>query len=298
MKKYFNAISFLLLFIFPVYAFSQQDSALRKQIKQIVAPVKGIVGVSVLGIESRDTLTFNGNARLVMHSVMKFPIAIAVMHYIDSGVLKPELIVHIKRKDLTKDSYSPIRDKYPTGDIDISVHDLLGLMVSQSDNNACDILLNLIGGTQTVENYIVGVGIRGISVQASEADMASAWEIQYTNWAKPISLTKLLDYFYQSKTLTKASTDMLYKMLTEATTGPKRIKAGLPEGTIFAHKTGSSPTNDAGLSPATNDVGIITLPNGKHLALAIMVCNSTNDEATREGTIAKIAKVVWEYYAK
>jgi beta-lactamase class A len=111
-------------------------------------------------------------------------------------------------------------------------------------------------------------------------------------------MTFLLEQFYKGKILSKASTDFLYKIMTETSTGPKRLKGLLPEGTIVAHKTGSSPTNDEGLSPATNDVGIITLPNGKHLAIAVFVCNSTDDEPTREATIAKIAKAAWDFYSK
>jgi len=145
---------------------------------------------------------------------------------------------------------------------------------------------------------LLRLGVRGIAVRASEADMASAWELQYTNWAKPAEITTLLDMFYKDKILTKASTDFLYKILTETTTGPNRIKGLLPAGTIVAHKTGTSPTNAAGLSPATNDVGIITLPNGKHLAIAIFVCNSTDDETTRDSIIAKIAKAAFDYYSK
>ena len=72
--------------------------------------------------------------------------------------------------------------------------------------------------------------------------------------------------------------------MTETTTGPKRIKGLLPADAVVAHKTGTSPTNSEGLSPATNDVGIITLPNGKHIAIAIFVCNSTADEAAPLGT--------------
>jgi len=111
-------------------------------------------------------------------------------------------------------------------------------------------------------------------------------------------MTLLLDMIYHNKTLSKVNTDFLYKIMTETSTGPKRLKGLLPAGTVVAHKTGTSPTNAEGLSPSTNDVGIITLPNGKHLAIAVFVCNSTNDEATREGVIAKIAKAAWDYYGK
>jgi len=276
---------------------AQQDSVLRNQIKQITKPAKGIIGVSVLGLESGDTLTYNGSARLVLHSVMKFPIALTVLHLVDTGKLSLDQMIHVTKRDLPK-TYSPLRDKYPKGDVDVSIRDLLGYMVSLSDNDACDILLRVIGGPQTVQDFLLRLGVRGIAVRASEADMASAWELQYTNWAKPAEITTLLDMFYKDKILTKASTDFLYKILTETTTGPNRIKGLLPAGTIVAHKTGTSPTNAAGLSPATNDVGIITLPNGKHLAIAIFVCNSTDDETTRDSIIAKIAKAAFDYYSK
>ena len=128
--------------------------------------------------------------------------------------------------------------------------------------------------------------------------MASAWEVQYTNWGKPADLVQLLDIFYSGKALSKTSNDFLMKIMTETTTGPHRIKGLLPKDAVVAHKTGTSPTNAEGLTPATNDIGIITLPNGKHLAIAIMVCNSKADEATREAVIAKIAKAAWDHYGK
>ena len=86
-----------------------QSSVLRPQIAAIAKSAKGIVGVSVLGLEDRDTVNYNGNARLVMESVMKFPIAMAVLHLVDSGVLTLNQTIHIKKKDLPP-IYSPHRD--------------------------------------------------------------------------------------------------------------------------------------------------------------------------------------------
>ncbi|MGZ3871895.1 MAG: class A beta-lactamase, subclass A2 [Mucilaginibacter sp.] len=296
MKKLTWSAGLLLIFLAPLSTMGQQNP-LRQQIAEIARSSKGIVGVSVLNLESRDTVSFNGDARLVMHSVMKFPIALTVLHWVYSGKLTLNQSIHIKKKDLPK-NYSPLRDKYPNGNVDISISDLLGYMVSLSDNDACDILLKAINGPKTVQDYMLRLGIRGIAVRASEADMASSWELQYTNWCKPLEMTILLDKFYKGTILSKSNTEFLYNILTETTTGPHRIKGLLPAGTVAAHKTGTSPTNAEGLTPATNDVGIITLPNGKHLAIAIFVCNSTDDEATREMVIAKIAKAAFDFYSK
>lgn len=297
MKKFDIAIALWCICLIPHGLYAQQ-STLRAQIEEIAKPVKGIVGVSILGIENRDTLSLNGNARLVMHSVFKFPIALTVLHLVDTGKLKLDQPIHIKKRDMPKNLYSPLREKYPDGNVDLPISELLSYMVSQTDNSACEILLKLIGGPPRVQAYMLQLGIRGIAVRASETDMASLWELQYVNWCKPKEMTVLLDQFYAGKILTKSNTDFLYKIMTETSTGPKRLRGLLPADAVVAHKTGTSPTNAEGLSPATNDVGIITLPNGKHLAISVFVCNSTNDEATREGTIAKIARAAWDYYGK
>lgn len=286
-----------LLFVFFIPFFTKaQDGSLRAKIREIVQPARGIVGVSVLGIEDRDTVTYNGKARLVMQSVMKLPIALTVLHLADSGKISLDMLLHIKKKELKKFGNSPLRDKYPDGNVDISFRELIHYMVALSDNNACDILLSVLGGTKPVQDYMLSLGLKGIAVNASEGEMASAWEVQYTNWCKPAEMSLLLDEFYRGKILSKTNTDFLYKELTDAVPGPKRLKGLLPAGTIVAHKTGTSGTDAQGLTPATNDVGIITMPNGKHLIVSVFVCNSTDDETTREAIIAKIAKAVYDFH--
>jgi len=295
MKKPLLPILLLVVFLFP--QFSKAQDSLKSQIVEIAKQSKGIVGVSMLGIETRDTLNYNGDSRLVMHSVMKFPIAMTVLNLVDKGKYKLDQKMKVGKGDMHPNTWSPLRDKYPDG-AEITLGELLSYMVSQSDNNACDFLLKKLGGTQTVMDYLQNLGVKGINIVASEGDMAKAWEVQYTNWCKPAEVVRLLDLFYSGKVLSKSSNDFLLKIMTETTTGPKRLKGLLPADAVVAHKTGTSATNDEGLTPATNDVGIITLPNGKHLAIAVFVCNSKADDATRELVIAQIAKAAWDVYGK
>jgi beta-lactamase class A len=86
--------------------------------------------------------------------------------------------------------------------------------------------------------------------------------------------------------------------MAESKPGPARLKGFLPAGTVVAHKTGTSGTNAAGISAATNDVGIVTLPDGNHCIIAVFVADSPAGMAQREKTIARIAKAVWDYYQK
>lgn len=296
MKKFLAPVALLAMLSIPHHLVAQQKN-LRSEIIELAKPANGIVGVSVLGLEDRDTLNYHGNARLVMHSVMKLPIAMAVLHLVDSGILTLDKTLHVTKKDLPK-THSPLRDKYPDGNVDVSIRDLLSYMVSESDNDATDILIKHLGGPNQVEYYLQNVlKVRGINIETYEHDQDGSgdWAAQYTNWCKPVDMVKLLDILYNGKALLPASRDFLYEIMKATSTGPHRIKGLLPDGTIVAHKTGSSGTNAAGLSPATNDAGIITLPNGKHVAVAVFVCNSTADEATRELVIAKIARAVYDH---
>lgn len=78
--------------------------------------------------------------------------------------------------------------------------------------------------------------------------------------------------------------------------GSKRIIGELPDGTIVAHKTGTSGLNEKGIAAATNDVGIVTLPNEKHFAIVVFISDSSDNENMRDKIIADIAKVIWDAY--
>jgi beta-lactamase class A len=102
----------------------------------------------------------------------------------------------------------------------------------------------------------------------------------------------LLRALHERRGLSETAHGLLLKLMTESTPGAKRLKGLLPGGTIVAHKTGTSGTVK-GVTAATNDIGIIALPNGRHVAIAVFVSDSPADEATREGVIAKVARAVW-----
>jgi beta-lactamase class A len=76
------------------------------------------------------------------------------------------------------------------------------------------------------------------------------------------------------------------------------MKAGLPQGTELAHRTGISGTNDDNLRVAMNDVGIVKLPNGKYLIISIYLKNITETKENTEKIIADITKATWNYYTK
>lgn len=294
MLRHCRSISLILLSCYFSTAEAQHGNAVRQKIAQIAQGVKANIGVGVMDLNTGDTLSFHGNGHFVMHSTAKFPIAMRILHDVDNGKLSLNQTIHITKQDLPK-TYSPLGDKYPDGNVDIPVKDLLSYMVSLSDNNGCDILLKQLGGPKKVNHYLHHLGIKQMTINASEQQMQAEWVAQYTNWCTPVDMVNLLNICFRGTALSKTSSDYLYKIMLATSTGPMRIKGFLPKGTPVAHKTGTSPTNTNGLSPATNDIGVVTLPNGHQIAMAIFITDDYGDNTNiRESIIARIAKVIWD----
>jgi beta-lactamase class A len=141
--------------------------------------------------------------------------------------------------------------------------------------------------------FLHEIKVSEINVVNSEKEIGRDWQTQYENWATPAAAVELLAAVNERRGLSAESQSLLWKLMVDSIRGEKRLKGQLPAGTVVAHKTGTGGTRD-GVNSATNDIGIITLPNGRHAAIAVFVSDSPTDEATREAIIAKIAKAVWD----
>ena len=264
-------------------------SVLQDSLEAIAKDARGTVGVSILYKASGRRISLHGKEHFPMQSVFKFPLALKILHDVDEGKLSIDQKIHIDQKDWASKLLSPLRDSLKGHTADIPLRTLLQYTVSKSDNSGCDILFRLAGGTRIVNDFIHHTGITDIAIVATETEMAKAWDVQYGNWCTPDAMTALLELFIDGKILKPATTKLLMQFMINTTTGPARIKGLLPATATVAHKTGTSNTNDKGITAATNDAGIITLPNGQPLIITVFVKDAAADEPTRERVIARMA---------
>lgn len=270
---------------------------LQNQLNQIASVAKGRVGVTAVVLETGRSVSLNPGGHFPMQSVYKLPIGMAVMKQVDAGKLKLDQKVRVTKEDfVSRGQHSPIRDQNPNG-AELSVSELLRFAISESDGTASDVLMKLAGGPAAVQAFLTELKISDLIVLDTEAKLGKDWQTQYRNWATPEAAVALLRALFERQGLSESGQALLLKFMTESTPGAKRLKGLLPAGTVVAHKTGTSGTRD-GVTAATNDIGIITLPSGKHLAIAVFVSDSPADEATREGVIAKVARAVWDEWSK
>jgi beta-lactamase class A len=273
----------------------KEDDQLRKQIEQIASAAKGRVGVAAELLETGESVSLNPREHFPMQSVYKLPIGMAVLAQVDSGKLRLEQKVRVEKSDFVhRDQRSPIRDKNPNG-VELTLLELLRFAVSESDGTASDVLLRLVG-VDVVMKFLNEIGINEIIVANSEKEIGNDWETQYRNWASPAGAVQLLRSLHERRGLSEPGQQLLLKFMTDTPTSAKRLKGLLPQTAVIAHKTGTSGSNGK-ITAATNDIGLITLPNGQHVAIAVFVSDSPADLATREKVIAQIAKAIWDKWA-
>ncbi|GAB3546208.1 class A beta-lactamase [Spirosoma fluminis] len=273
----------------------QSINQLRNELNEIARSAQGRVGMAATLLETGESVYVRGTEQFPMQSVYKLPIGMAVLHQVDQGKLTLNQTVHVAQREYVSErQHSPIRDQNPTG-VDLSVSELVRYAVSESDGSASDVLLRLVGGAPVVMDYLRSLGITGIRVINTEKEIGSDNAVQYRNWATPKQAVTLLQALQEGRGLTKTSRAFLLRLMTDTPTGLHRIKGLLPAGTVVAHKTGSSRTV-YGVTAATNNVGLITLPNRQTIAIAVFVSDAKADDKTREDVIARIARAVWEYW--
>lgn len=270
------------------------ESDLQHRIAAIAAEAHGKVSAACALSGSSLNCDLNPQAHPPMQSVFKVPLAVTAFHLIEQGryALDQPIRFHATDRILPR-TVSPLQEKYPNAEVDVPFRELLRLAIVESDNAAADVILRTIGGPQAVERHLASLGIRGFHLQDDEAALHHNPALQYRNWFEPSATVQLLQQLAENPPINREHLRLLFEWMRDTPKGPSRLKGQLPAGTLVLHKPGSSFATD-GFAAAWNDIGLIQLPGGHFLAIAVFVTDSHADEKTRDGVIARIARAVFD----
>lgn len=294
----FSQLALLAAVPFALAAQTRTPSPLPQEIARIAAQAHGRVAVACALPDKPLNCGLDSSEPLPMMSVYKLPIAVAVFHAVETGKLSLSQSLHFVPSDLIAPTgYSPLRDQHPHGAVDDTVQDLLRRSIVDSDNVASDVLLRAIGGPAAAQQYLGSIVIYGIQIRDYEGDQDRNLQLLYRNVGQARSLVLLLLRLSQRSPLTPAHTQLLLGWMASSRTGDQRLGALLPPGTVVAAKTGTAGQNRTTIN-VTNDVGLITLPDGRRLAIAVLVADSSAPYATRQRVIAEIARAIYNAATK
>ncbi|WP_300727995.1 class A beta-lactamase, subclass A2 [uncultured Rikenella sp.] len=287
----------ILFFILLLLGGAVAGAELEKTLRNVTADKRARVGIAVV-INGRDTVTVGNEARYPMMSVVKFHQALAVAHYLDRQGLSLARRIPIGREALLPDTYSPLRDRFPEGEIELSVGELLVYTLQLSDNNACDILFDRAGGPTETERFVRSLGIGDCAIGATEAEMHADPTACYRNWTTPLAAVELMERFLTRQIVSDSCRAFIRRTMIECRTGGNRLAKPLAgTGAVIGHKTGTSDRNAKGEWIGINDVGFVELPDGQRYSIAVFVRDSKVSAEETERIIAEVSEAVYRYVA-
>ncbi|MEA3390798.1 serine hydrolase [Sphingobium sp. CCH11-B1] len=298
--------------------------ALVAVVRNLGQSFSGKVGIAVRRIGADWTVAWNGNALFPQQSVSKLWVAMTFLDAVDRGKLRITDTTTITKNDLTL-FHQPSAAMLKDGMWTTSYSDLMRRAMTQSDNTANDTLLRAVGGPEAVRSYLARKMIRDIRFGPGERLLQSAtagldWRQDYSigrnfyaararlpmaarvraldnylanppDGAAPSSIVRALAKLKQNQMLSPASSRLLMSIMSEAKTGPRRIKGGVPPGWSYLHKTGTGqdlPPRSTGY----NDIGIMTAPDGTSYAVAVMIGSTTQPIPARMELMQAVSRAI------
>ena len=303
-------------------------SPLVAQIDGLRRSFAGRAGIAVRAVDEGWTVEAGGRQSLPQQSVSKLWVAMTVLDLRDQGRLRLDDPVTVTAADLTL-FHEPIAAlAVRPGGFQTTVGDLLTRALTHSDNTANDKLLWLCGGPAAVNAMIAakrlgsirfGPGERLLQAQTAgltwdqkwggtngfeiararltpEARTAAldAYVANPPDGAEPLAIADALARLARGELLSETSTSVLLSTMGQSVTGRARLRAAIPGSWQIAHKTGTG-QDLAGRNAGFNDVGLLTAPDGRRYALAVMIGDTTRPIRERQQLIQAVAAAVANY---
>jgi beta-lactamase class A len=316
-------------FLLAVAAAASARQDLISRWKVIAHQTDGTAGIAALHLGTGRLLALNGDEHFPLASVCKVPIAMHILALVDEGKFSLNQDIEVLPRDVWS-GVSQIAPRWPNQKR-FRLGEMLELMVARSDNTAEETLFRIGGGGPAMAARFRQWKIEDVRVDRSErqyvldfsgvepspppeqwTDEGLAERINAVPEAlrykaslqtlkdprdkgTPKGTVAMFSRLFRGELLSRSSTAYLIDILKSTTTSPTRIKGALPPGTVVAHKTGSYLAVH-GVVGATNDSGVIFLPNGGQLAISVYVKASTRKDADRDRVIAQAALAAFEEF--
>lgn len=257
-------------------------------IDSILSSASAEIGVAY-GVDNGTVHSWNNERDYPMMSVFKVPVAVTALHKMQLCGTSPDSMITVTTQQLSANTWSPLRDRYPQGNVAVSLKELIYYTISLSDNNTCDILIDYCGGIGVVRDMALILSDGKCRISATEQDMHDDIDMCYHNICTPEAMVKMLRNIYSGDIITGEMLDIFSDSMLATNTGLDKMRAGIDGKIRLGHKTGSSDRTISGIKIGDNDAGVVYLPDGRCCYIVVFVKDSSMTDKENAAAISDIA---------
>ena len=280
------------------HAHDNRRHGLESQLLSMINNAPGTVGIAF--VSDSDTIVINNGVHYGMMSVFKLHQALAVCHELENRDASVDSVIHVSADEIDPDTWSPMLKEYGNStDFDISIRSLINHAVISSDNNASNILFNRIVSPAATDSIVRAItGCDDFRILHTEHDMQLNHDLAYENAATAVDCATLIRRLWTKPIVSTDKQRRLRELLSLCNSAESRMALAVKEipDACLAHRTGSGYTNTRGEITAVNDVGLILCPDGRQLALAILISDYPGAQHQADSTIASITRLILRTY--
>jgi beta-lactamase class A len=241
------------------------------------------VGLKDLSVKSQKEVVFGSKQAYAPASTIKMALVTALMRQVDRGVLSLEDQVTVKPEDVVGGTGSLQYETFPQ---DVTIERLARLMITQSDNTATNVLIDVVG-LDTVQELMEDLGLEVMHL--GRKMFASAPTPQQDNYINAADLNTLLGVIYEGDLLSQPSRELILEWM-KAQEVKTKFGAVLPD-VVKAHKTGEN-------ANVTHDTGYFLIPGNETAVTVLTEVTTTGDFNTAQeignALVQRIAVAVYE----
>jgi len=265
------------------------SSTLDTDLRAAIAASGAEVGVAFRTLDRRSELMIDPDKEFHAASTMKVPVMIELFRQAAEGRLSLDDALPIRNEFSSivdgssyKLSEGDDSDKeiYAAAGRTLTLRQLNEAMITVSSNFAANLLLEKLG-VENIRKTVTRLGATGMNVLRGVEDQ-KAFDKGLNNTTTARGLLVLLEAIAQGKAVGAAADKEMIAVLARQKFNDG-IPAGVPTGTLVAHKTGS-------ITRIQHDAGIVYA--GRPYTLVILV-RGIDDQAKSKALIARISKMVY-----
>ncbi|GFE63846.1 class A beta-lactamase [Litoreibacter roseus] len=195
----------------------------------------GDIGVYALDSENDRASGWSEDYRQPSNSTVKFLIATAVLYRVDAGQERLDRGIHVD--DMMPLSHSPVLENAHGDTMPVSA--ICAAMMTRSDNAAANLLLESLGGPQSLTLWLRQMGDQVTRVDRYLPDLTTPPESPDSDSTTPAQMVRNMRTFLTGSAQLEGSRLLLKNWMTENATGAHRLRAGVPQGWQVADRTGT-----------------------------------------------------------